>query len=194
MAPTHIEYSFCNLIDQLAQPMCVFEPSGHIVKANPSFYDLFNYAHHSTLPNLFGMVSLIEEEMRTPQRTKMLFDKVVLVEGRIKLPINILLGQLQEDGLFYAVITDLSVRDQEKLSSSNLQNVKQLLTSREYDVVQEIALGKSNKEIAAYLRLKEGTVKVHLRTIMKKLNLKNRTQLAMHTHNLSQKKHTVSML
>jgi len=40
-------------------------------------------------------------------------------------------------------------------------------------------LGHSNKLIARNLRVAEGTVKVHLKGVLKKLNLRNRTQAAV---------------
>jgi DNA-binding NarL/FixJ family response regulator len=54
-----------------------------------------------------------------------------------------------------------------------------VLTDREMSVVQAIQEGKSNKIIAYKLCICEGTVKVHLRNIMKKLNAKNRTEVAV---------------
>jgi len=54
-----------------------------------------------------------------------------------------------------------------------------ILTEREMSVVQAIQEGKSNKIIAYKLCICEGTVKVHLRNIMKKLNAKNRTEVAV---------------
>lgn len=54
-----------------------------------------------------------------------------------------------------------------------------LLTSRELSVIEALRQGKPNKSIAYELNLCESTVKVHVRRIMKKLNAKNRTQLAV---------------
>jgi DNA-binding NarL/FixJ family response regulator len=51
-----------------------------------------------------------------------------------------------------------------------------LLTARQGMVLGELALGKSNKEIARALSLSEATVKVHVTAIMKALNAHNRTQ------------------
>ena len=50
------------------------------------------------------------------------------------------------------------------------------LSAREEDVLQQVALGSSNKQIAATLHISENTVKTHLRTIMEKLHLSNRSQ------------------
>jgi DNA-binding NarL/FixJ family response regulator len=54
-----------------------------------------------------------------------------------------------------------------------------LVTSRELAVIRAIQQGKSNKVIAYELNMCESTVKVHVRNIMKKLNAKNRTEVAI---------------
>lgn len=50
------------------------------------------------------------------------------------------------------------------------------LSGRELEVLTLVARGLSNKEIAAALRLVEGTVKVHLTNILAKLEVSDRTQ------------------
>jgi DNA-binding NarL/FixJ family response regulator len=54
-----------------------------------------------------------------------------------------------------------------------------LVTARELVVIRAIQKGKSNKVIAYELNMCESTVKVHVRNIMKKLNAKNRTDVAI---------------
>ncbi|MFD0588467.1 response regulator [Paenibacillus sp. GCM10027627] len=51
------------------------------------------------------------------------------------------------------------------------------LTEREKEVLQRVATGASNREIAALLMLSEHTVKNHLKNILQKLHLDNRVQL-----------------
>lgn len=53
------------------------------------------------------------------------------------------------------------------------------LTERELDVISLIVDGKSNKEIAASIYITEGSVKNIITNILDKLNLKDRTQLAV---------------
>ncbi|MBP5282879.1 MAG: response regulator transcription factor [Lachnospiraceae bacterium] len=54
------------------------------------------------------------------------------------------------------------------------------LTARELDVVKLVAQGYDNKEIAAELYLAEGTVRNQISKILEKLELKDRTQLAVY--------------
>lgn len=53
------------------------------------------------------------------------------------------------------------------------------LTSTEQAVVRKIADGLSNKEIAGDLYLSEGTIKNYITDILSKLNLRDRTQIAI---------------
>jgi DNA-binding NarL/FixJ family response regulator len=53
------------------------------------------------------------------------------------------------------------------------------LTARERQVLERLQLGASNKLIARQLNLRESTVKVHIRRIMRKLGAVNRTQAAL---------------
>lgn len=53
------------------------------------------------------------------------------------------------------------------------------LTDRQRDVFELLLAGHSNKEIARGLGVLEGTVKVHVRAIMQKLGVRNRTQVAV---------------
>jgi DNA-binding NarL/FixJ family response regulator len=53
------------------------------------------------------------------------------------------------------------------------------LTERERQILHLLAKGASNKLIAREIRISEGTVKVHLRSIFRKLNVRNRTQAAL---------------
>ena len=52
------------------------------------------------------------------------------------------------------------------------------LTPRERDVLERLVDGLSNKAIAQALSIGEGTVKVHLKAVLRKLDVANRTQAA----------------
>lgn len=53
------------------------------------------------------------------------------------------------------------------------------LTPREMEILRHIAQGESNKDIAASLGIVDGTVKLHVRAVLKKLNVQSRVQAAV---------------
>ena len=53
------------------------------------------------------------------------------------------------------------------------------LTARELDVVQQLAKGRSNQEIATALMMSEGTVKFHINHVLQKLGAADRTQAVL---------------
>lgn len=53
------------------------------------------------------------------------------------------------------------------------------ISEKEFSIIRLVADGYSNKEIASELFLSEGTVRNYLSTILEKLNLRDRTQLAV---------------
>jgi DNA-binding NarL/FixJ family response regulator len=73
----------------------------------------------------------------------------------------------------------LLASDQLGLPAPTTPSRLNILTGRELSVVQAIQLGKSNKIIAHELNMGLSTVKVHLRNVMRKMNAKNRTDVAM---------------
>ena len=60
------------------------------------------------------------------------------------------------------------------------------LSPMEIKIIQQMVNGKSNKEIAAKLSFTEGTIKNKVSKLLSKLNLKDRTQIAVFAikHNL----------
>ena len=56
------------------------------------------------------------------------------------------------------------------------------LSHREMQILGYLLNGAQNKEIARDLQICEGTVKVHLKTILKKIGVQNRTQAAIWAH------------
>ena len=65
------------------------------------------------------------------------------------------------------------------LSQTSPNELQVNMTPRERDVLVGISEGKSNKEIARDLDIQEVTVKLHLKTMSRKLGARNRTHAAM---------------
>lgn len=64
--------------------------------------------------------------------------------------------------------------------TSHKKSRPEFLTDRECDIIELLAAGMSNKEIAAKLFLSEGTVRNHISIVLDKLELRDRTQLAIY--------------
>src|SRR5690606_34367004 len=71
-------------------------------------------------------------------------------------------------------------RAQPKAAATSSITERDKLTAREKEIVQCLAKGESNKEIARHLDVAESTVKIHVQNILKKLNLNSRVQVAVY--------------
>ena len=69
----------------------------------------------------------------------------------------------------------LDIRSQDDQSSQT-----KALTVREIEILEQVALGKTNQEIADVLFVSERTVRTHITNILAKLGLSNRTQAALY--------------
>jgi len=79
--------------------------------------------------------------------------------------------------------TLVSAKNRKKIEqqerSMNRDEILRALSKREGDVAKMISLGESNKNIADKLFISERTVKAHLTSIFKKLNIPDRLHLAV---------------
>ncbi|TEW56078.1 two-component system response regulator NarL [Psychromonas sp. RZ22] len=87
------------------------------------------------------------------------------------------LHQIQQGKLVVsnALTEYLDCLDQE----DNIREKLSGLTRRETQIMEEIAKGLSNKEISDNLHISEGTVKVHVKSLLKKLGIKSRVEAAV---------------
>ena len=60
--------------------------------------------------------------------------------------------------------------------------VRPSLTQRELDVLQQLAEGRSNKDIGRRLKITEGTAKTHVKAILTKLDAMSRTEAVAVAH------------
>lgn len=85
---------------------------------------------------------------------------------------DMLLGQIKRIAQGEVILSD-SIKDL-LLEQRPEQDPIYTLTDREMDVLRLIATGLSNKQIAAQLFISEETVKVHIRNLLRKLNVHSR--------------------
>lgn len=78
------------------------------------------------------------------------------------------------------------ILDSVKVETEPVEPELTQLTPRELDVLNLIGVGSTNREIAQQLYITEGTVKTHLTHIFNRLNLRNRSQLAIYANSVRQ--------
>ena len=93
---------------------------------------------------------------------------------------DLLLEQLKNAMLGHRVIS-AEVEDYiyELKNADNDETWISSLTPRELQILKELAEGKSNRVVAADLHISEGTVKVHVKNLLRKANAKSRTEMAV---------------
>ncbi|RTM01453.1 MAG: response regulator transcription factor [Hyphomicrobiales bacterium] len=87
-------------------------------------------------------------------------------------------------GIFIPASSVLSMRHLIDAGSRDTRPLTTMFTHRQAEVAQAFRRGKANKIIAYELNLRESTVKVHIRNIMKKLKATNRTEVAYKVNDL----------
>ena len=78
------------------------------------------------------------------------------------------------------LLKGISVDELEKaihvmIEAENVEKINDM----EWDIIKDVGHGMSNKEIADHIGLTEGTVRNYISTILKKIGLRDRTQLAI---------------
>lgn len=83
-------------------------------------------------------------------------------------------------------LTDVSRKNIQSKLNVNRFNAAHQLTKREKEILDLVARGKSNKDIAALLFISKDTVSAHRKSLMRKLNVKNASGLikAAYEYNL----------
>jgi len=81
-------------------------------------------------------------------------------------------------GTFVPASSVVAMREVINPNTRNVRPSSGMFTQRQAEVARALRRGKANKIIAYELNLRESTVKVHIRNIMKKLKATNRTEVA----------------
>jgi DNA-binding NarL/FixJ family response regulator len=87
-------------------------------------------------------------------------------------------------GVFVPASTLFEMRRLMTSSRTATHPLSGMFTDRQAEVIEAIRRGKANKIIAYELKLRESTVKVHVRNIMKKLKATNRTEVLFKLNDL----------
>ena len=91
-----------------------------------------------------------------------------------------ILENLQKAAMGKVVISDSLTRLlAHALSGDSRGDAAVALTAREKEILEQLSCGLSNKLIAKKLAISEGTVKVHVKNLLKKLNLHSRVEAAV---------------
>lgn len=87
-------------------------------------------------------------------------------------------------GIFVPASVLLAMRHLMKSNNPGARPLIGVFTDRQAEVVEALRRGKANKIIAHELNLRESTVKVHVRNIMKKVKATNRTEVVFKINDL----------
>ncbi|NLS07924.1 response regulator transcription factor [Rhizobium sp. P32RR-XVIII] len=87
-------------------------------------------------------------------------------------------------GVFVPASALFAMRHLLESGNSSARPLAGIFTDRQAEVVEALRRGKANKIIAYELNLRESTVKVHVRNIMKKVKATNRTEVVFKINDL----------
>lgn len=93
-------------------------------------------------------------------------------------PVHIgeVIGQIRLNNQLYS-IREVEANLDTDFNSSSQSNVAELLTARELQIVQLIAQGHANKQVARRLHISEWTVSTHVRRVFAKLSVDSRAAM-----------------
>jgi DNA-binding NarL/FixJ family response regulator len=95
-------------------------------------------------------------------------------------------------GSLFTQIVERAVSGARGNSSKLIESVR--MTKRERQVIELVADGQTNKEIAEKLHLSSYTVKSHVHNILEKLALHTRVQIANYAHNVTATADSISLI
>jgi DNA-binding NarL/FixJ family response regulator len=138
-------------------------------------------ALRSTLP---GTPVVVTAESDNPQRARAILGCGTRGFLPASLSLKVMMGALDlvlAGGIYVpsSLIEAAPARPVPAPAASGLADASNELTRRQRDVLGLISQGKSNKLIADALTMSESTVKAHVKQIIKRLRVANRTQAAL---------------
>ena len=187
---------------------CLEEASGYRVAAYPTVQSWLNspekargtlalycwrgdndIAKQSDLGQLIGVIpTVVMSDVEEPEQIVQAMDRGIrgFIPASLSLYVVVeALRLVRAGGVFVPANTLLpALRGRGGSPAAPARDVSEMFTARQAAVVEAIGKGKANKIIAHELNMRESTVKVHVRNIMKKLSAKNRTEVALMVNRL----------
>jgi DNA-binding NarL/FixJ family response regulator len=127
---------------------------------------------HEQVPRAIG--SLVERLAKVATELSAAPDLATTVRQNLYLH-----GALSESERRLGELIDRLFRPVPERQHAQPDNLVRLLTAREREVLALVGEGKTTREMAHQLHLTVGTVRLHVKHVLAKLNVANRTQAAL---------------
>lgn len=111
--------------------------------------------------------------MKTISSSTLIKSLELVMLGESIFPSAILTRMVEDHGL------DIEIDDEIAVDVPPISHSSRALSAREMQILQCLVRGQSNKMIARSLDIVEATVKVHIKAILRKIHVQNRTQAAI---------------
>ncbi len=171
------EYPCIGAIDTgsvFVPPQLVIIGVEKIVAANYTFCERIDYVK-TIFPNAYIVVMLsMDEASKITDMALCNIDGYILKNISADAFLNYLNLIMMDEKVLPVQIAQFLTKDKDEHRLNGHP-----LSERETSIIQYLTLGYSNKLIAYHLCVTEATVKVHLKTIQRKLDMHNRTQVAL---------------
>jgi two-component system, NarL family, nitrate/nitrite response regulator NarL len=161
-----------DLVDDLAAVKASFPDAHVVVLDDPGKRDLVMTALAS------GATSFVDENVATSTLMKQL---ELLTQGEPVISVSVLKSLLEHSSIlpFEKAMMAPAVDQPEASDAQGEPQEMSQLSDREAAILNGLVQGASNKVIANQLKITEATVKVHVKAILRKIRVKNRTQAAI---------------
>lgn len=133
--------------------------------------------HYPSVPAMFLTVHIDPEQ--TIEAMRLGVRGIALKDSDPDIIVEAMGVVLKGGKWFESSITELALRHSINQPSRTLRS-DDLLTKRELEIVELVCLGLRNRDIAQRCDLAEGTVKIHLNSIFRKLGVASRSELIVH--------------
>ena len=133
--------------------------------------------HYPSVPAMF-LTAHIEPE-QTIEAMRLGVRGIALKDSNPDMIVEAMGLVLQGGKWFERSVTEVALRHSIDQPMRTLR-FDDLLTKRELEIVELVCLGLRNRDIAQRCDLAEGTVKIHLNSILRKLGVVSRSELIVH--------------